>query len=116
MESCQPIKGLNLDKASQKALQRIREKPQLGKLLGTTLSTGVFSSIFATSKPPVAGYNITQTDWELYAEAMASIPTIVRQTIRKEIKQMFVHYQMPGNFDQKHLRFWRNMKNGCSIQ
>lgn len=116
MAQCQPIKGLKLDEKSQKALERIRKKPQLGKQLGGALSAGVFNSIFTKSRSPQAGYNITQTDWELYAEAMASIPTIVRRSMKKEMDLMFLHYQMPGNRDHKHLQFWRNMRNGCEMR
>ncbi|MEQ6887005.1 hypothetical protein [Salicola sp. Rm-C-2C1-2] len=116
MAQCQPIEGLKLDDKSRAALERIRKKPQLGKQLGGMISSGIFNSIFTKSRVPQAGFNITQTDWNLYAEAMASIPTIVRQSMKKEINMMFLHYQMPGNRDHKHMQFWRNMRNGCEIR
>jgi hypothetical protein len=48
-------------------------------------------------------YNITQTDWELYAEAMRAIPVITKSSMQKEIDLMLLHYYMPGIYDHKHV-------------
>lgn len=113
MAFCKPIIGLKLDSKSLATLERIEEKANLGKLLGIALNAGVFNSIFSKSRAPVVAYNITQTDWELYAAAMAAIPIITKSSIKKEIDMMIIHYQMPGSRDHKHLDFWKGMKNGC---
>lgn len=113
MLACKPIVGLELDSRSLAAIDRISQKAKLGKLLGVAVNAGVFNSIFTKSKAPVVGYNITQTDWQLYAEAMKAIPIVTKASINREIDMMILHYQMPGHFDQKHLEFWRGMKNGC---
>ncbi|WP_341937931.1 hypothetical protein [Marinimicrobium sp. C2-29] len=115
MSQCPPIIGLNLDVESNEAIERIREKTQFGRMLGATLTAGVFNSIFTKSKAPVSGYNITQTDWRLYTEAINAIPTLTKRAIRQEIDMMLVHYQMPGKYDHNHVEFWRGLKNGCQI-
>lgn len=115
MTQCSPIIGLHLDARSEAAIERIREKTQLGKVLSGALTAGVFSSIFTKNKAPVAGYNITQTDWQLYAEAINAVPTLTKRAIRQEIEIMLVHYQMPGNYDHNHVEFWRGLKNGCQL-
>ncbi|WP_444932060.1 hypothetical protein ACJJIF_09940 [Microbulbifer sp. SSSA002] len=110
--SCTTITGLNLDKASQSALDRIKEKKNIGNLLAATVTTGVFNSIFTKNKPPVAALNISQTDWELYSKAMASLPAIQKRAIQKEIDLMIIHYQM-GKYDHNHIQFWKGMKHAC---
>lgn len=113
MSVCKPIIGLKLDSKSLATLERIEEKANLGKLLGIAVNVGVFHSIFTKNRAPVVAYNITQTDWELYADAMQAIPIITKSSINKEIDMMIIHYQMPGSRDHKHLEFWKGMKNGC---
>lgn len=115
MAGCEPIIGLKLDAKSIEALERIKEKNRLGQILATTVTAGVFNSIFTKNKAPVVGYNITQTDWELYAEAMKAIPIITKSSIQKEIDLMLLHYYMPGKYDHKHVQFWKGMKNGCQF-
>lgn len=110
--SCSPITNLLLDNESKVALERIKTKQNLSKLLGTAISAGIFSSIFTKNKPPVAAFNITQTDWELYSKAMAALPIIQKRVIEKEIDLMILHYQM-GKYDYKHVQFWKGMKHAC---
>jgi len=109
---CSPIINLSLDNESKAALERIKKKQNIAKLLGATISVGVFNSIFTKNKAPVAAFNITQTDWDLYSKAMAALPIIQKRLIEKEIDLMIVHYQM-GKYDDKHVQFWKGMKQGC---
>lgn len=113
MTQCSQILGLNLDKESLEAIERIKRHTNVANALGVALSAGVFNAIFTKSKPPLVGYNIVQTDWDLYAQALSALPVIAKNRIRQEINLMLVHYQMPGNYDHKHVQFWKGMKNGC---
>ena len=110
--SCKPIIDFTLDEESREALERISHKKQLSKLLGVAISVGVFNSIFTKNKAPVAAFNVSQTDWNLYGKAVAALPTIQRKAIEKEIDLMIIHYQL-GQYDHKHVQFWKGMKNGC---
>ena len=110
--SCAPILGLTLDKESKAALDRIKNKQNLTLLLSTTITIGVFSSIFTKNRAPIAALNITQTDWDLYSKAMAALPNIQKRVIQQEIDMMIIHYQM-GKYDRKHVQFWKGMKHGC---
>ncbi len=116
MNDCVPIFGLVLDKESKEAIKRIRNIPLLGNMLAGSISSGVFANIFVNNNPPVASYNIIQADWNLYSEAMQAIPLITRRLVEREIDTMYWHYQMPGKYDHKHVKFWRGLRNGCKLQ
>lgn len=109
---CSPIVGLKLDNESKAALKRIQDNQHLAKLIGAATTVGVFNSIFTKNKAPVVALNITQTDWNLYSEAMSALPIIQKGVIQKEIDLMIIHYQI-GKYDHKHVQFWKGMKHGC---
>lgn len=109
---CVPITGLKLDNESKAALKRIKDKRNLANALSAVLTVGVFNSIFTKSSAPQAAYNITQTDWNLYSEAMAALPKIQKGIIEKEIDMMIIHYQL-GEYNHKLTQFWKGMKEGC---
>lgn len=110
--ACTPIVNLRLDEESQAALERIKKKKNFSKIVSALASAGIFNSIFTKSKAPVAAFNITQTDWDLYAQSMASLPRIQRKMIEQEIDLMIIHYQING-YDRNHILFWKGIKNGC---
>lgn len=111
MKFCQPVTNLKLDKFSLDAIERINRKSNLGNLLGSVMSVGVISSIFTKSSAPFAAYNITQTDWDTYALAMKSIPSMIEEIMEKEIELMIMHYEL--YYDHQHLLFWKGMYSGC---
>lgn len=113
MGQCVEIKSLTLDATSIDALERIRRKPAFAQLAAAFLSGGIISSIFTKSNAATAAYNITQTDFSLYTQAMLSIPEITRVAIQKDMDLMIVHYQHPSHYDRNLLIFWQNLRNGC---
>jgi hypothetical protein len=113
MTQCAQILGLKLDKASLEAIDRIKRQTKVANALAAALTAGVFNSIFTSKKAPAVGYNITTADWDLYAQALNALPVIAKNRVRQEIDLMLIHYQMPGNYDHKHVQFWKGMKNGC---
>lgn len=111
MAECRTIVGLRLDQKSIDTLERIKKKHAYGNALATVLSAGVFSSIFTKSSPAEAAYNITQTDWDMYARAMISVPVITRAAIQKEVQLMILDYQIANN--PQLLQFWQGIYDGC---
>lgn len=109
------ITGLYLDQVSLDEIERIRKKSELTPWISALISVAVFNSIFTKSKPPVAGYNISQTEWALYAKAMRNVPTITKRAIERDIKMMVLQYEMPGRYDHKHAQFWRALLHGCQL-
>ena len=109
---CKPIPGLVLDDKSKAALKRIQKIITSGNYLASAISVGVFSNIFSRSSVPQASYNVTQTDWYLYAQAMKAVPIIVKSSVQKEIELMVIEYEL--NYNAKHLQFWKGMYNGCT--
>lgn len=85
-----------------------KEKAYFCDALAGVISIGVFSNIFTKSN---AAYNITQTDWILYSDAMRAIPIITKRAIEKEVENMIIHFQL--NYDRKQLNFWKGIYNGC---
>ncbi len=75
------------------------------------MSFGVISSIFTKSSTPFVAYNITQTDWDTYAQAMKFVPLITKVVVQKEIELMQLHYEL--HYDYQHVLFWKGMRNGC---
>ncbi len=111
MGTCQPIQGLVIDARSTDALKRIKRKLGMGNALASALSLGVISSIFTKSSAGNAAYNISQTDWNLYAESMRAVPGITKGGVRQIINEMIFHYQL--HYDNKHLNFWLGLQEGC---
>jgi hypothetical protein len=112
MGSCQAIHGLVIDSKSAKALQNIKQKVGLGNALASVMSIGVFSNIFTRSNVVQATYNISQTDWGLYAQSIKSIPSITRKSMLIEMEVMITYYQL--HYDHKLLNFWLDLHDGCS--
>lgn len=112
MPKCEPIQNLVLDKTSLNTIKIIKKKRVYGDALAGMISVGVLSSIFTKSNAPQAAFNITQTDWTLYASAMKSVPIITRRAIEKEVEYMLIHYQQ--HYDSKHLKFWQGIYSGCN--
>ena len=67
MGQCKLISDLVLDKKSSEALKRISDKGKYGIILSSMVTVGVISNIFTKSNSLQASYNITQTDWAIYA-------------------------------------------------
>lgn len=112
MGQCEAIVGLVLDKKSSDTINRINNKKKYGNVLAVMLSAGVFSSIFTKNNSLQASYNITQTDWILYARSMKSVPAITKRAIEKEVKLMIIDYQLKNN-NRKLLSFWKGIYEGC---
>lgn len=111
MATCENIVGLQLDSESTAAIERIKRRNQAGQLLAMALSAGVLNSIFTKSNAGNVAWNISQTDWQLYAQAMRSIPDITRNAIRNDAQQMQLTYNMRNN--RKLEKFWEGIANGC---
>jgi hypothetical protein len=111
MPKCEPIQGLVLDYESQEAIDRIKKINIFGDAHAGMISIGVFSSIFTRSNAAQASYNITQTDWILYAQAMNAVPIITKRAVEKEVEAIIVHYQL--HYDSKQLKFWEGIYSGC---
>ncbi len=111
MPQCEPIQGLVLDKESLDTIERIRKKQIFGDALAGVISIGVFLNIFTRSSSAQVSYNITQTDWILYSDAMNAVPIITKRAVEKDVEDMIVHFQL--NYDRKQLKFWEGIYNGC---
>lgn len=108
---CEPIVGLYLDPNSKSAMAEIQRKMRASNALATALSVGIFAKIFVKSGAVGVAYNITQTDWSLYAQAMRSVPKVTEEAVKKVYARMIIHYEI--HYDRKLLKFWKGLYNGC---
>jgi len=108
---CPELKNLKLDKESRDAIKRMRRTKAIADRLATALSVGQIATIFTSKNPLMVSYNISKTDWELYAEAMHSVPKITKTRMRKIAEKQWLRNQNEGNFKQ--VRFWEAVQNGC---
>ena len=117
MTNCPSIYNFELDRFSRETIKDLKRRQNIGSYLGPLLSLGVFSSIFTKNTSWNAAINITQTDWEMYSNAVYSSPGIVRKAIEKEAAMAVMHYQL--FYDYKHLEFWKGIHeatiSGCDF-
>lgn len=109
---CRPIVGLKLDEKSQKTFKKIRETRNLKFLLKGFLNGGVIVDMFTKSRV-LATHNIKKTDWNLFRDAMNSLPDVISAAIKADIRAMTVYYKNSLNYDSKHVRFWEGLYYGC---
>lgn len=110
-KKCPAIIGLKLDRQSILAVKRIKEKTAGLKFAQKTLAFGVVANIFIRSSVPSAAFNISQTDWEIFAEGLSSLSIIQRNMIA--IEALLQAQRHHGDVKQK--LFWEAIKNGCAI-
>lgn len=107
---CPTIIGLKLDQTSISAIKELKEKAKLTQIVGKAISFSLVVDMFFSRNVPTVSVNISQTEWEVFAEAMAGIPKIHRhEVVQVSIKQELRLYK-----DPKQRAFWRGIRNGCS--
>jgi len=73
------------------------------------MSAGTMVNIFAGNGVLKSTYNISQTDFGKFAEAMASIPKIQRVEIRNTARRRQLDSTWPESI------FWKGVADGCRI-
>lgn len=112
IKTCEIIQNFTPDARSRKTLQVIAARKEAATALAVILGNSVFYSIFFKASSAEAAYNITNTDWELWAHAMNQIPKILKRSIESDALAMWEHYQF--NYNREHIIFWKNFHGGCS--
>ncbi|SEB04143.1 hypothetical protein [Alkalimonas amylolytica] len=106
---CPDLNSLVLSERDFEVINEIRRIHQNGRLLERALPAGVMATIFVGSNSMQASYNITTTDWEMFAQAMAALPNIVRTRV---YQQANLRRLERGITPQQSL-FWRAVADGC---
>lgn len=116
MSTCEAIPNFKVDEKTMAALERIDKKTKIGKLMGDAITAGVFYTLWKSGyekKPSAPVYSIQSTDWDLYKQALSTIPDITKRAIQQEAGLMIIHYSKRENYDLKHAQFWRGIRSGC---
>lgn len=108
---CPEISGLTFDQSSLDALEEIRQKKELGKVLATVLAGSVWVKIFigrtGLANPFGIGWSIGRYEWEIWAESMIASGPIVSKSIRD------IAYRQAETHSGKEFKFWEAMMYGC---
>jgi hypothetical protein len=108
---CPTIIGLKLDQTSIAAIKDLKTQTKLAKFVGITISFSILVDMFFSRNVPTVAVNISQHEWELFAESMAGIPKIHRAVVVKEAS-----YQELRSFSNpKQKQFWEAIRYGCSF-
>ena len=107
---CPNIGEINFTKPSIDALEEIRRKKHLGNALVLFSGAGHFATIFLGGTSLNTVYSAYSTDFELFAQAMSEVPSIVRNQIEKIA---FNAYMSVGDYKEK--QFWQAVYRGCNV-
>lgn len=112
---CPEIFDLHFSPEGKKAINRIADIQELGDLLATVLGGGVVYQLFVGrgtgNKRVDTGltmHTVIGYDWNVWAQAMASVNPIVRNEIKKIAKGM-----MLVKTSRSEYIFWEAVDNGC---
>ena len=112
---CPEIFDLHFSPEGREAINRIADIQELGNVLATVLGGGAVLSLFASrgtgNKRVDTGrtmYSITGYDWNVWAQAMASVGLIKRKAIRQAAFDMLDVKTSPNE-----KKFWEAVYNGC---
>ena len=107
---CIFVNDVTFSQESVDAIEDIRRRSQMTVALSKIMPVGVMVNIFLGNGVLKSSYNISQTDFESLAKAMASLPVIQRKVIRDiAMMQALSH-------SGKEAQFWRGVADGCNIQ
>ena len=110
---CPDIENLEFDEESRQAINRIRGMERVADSLAVALTAGQLATIFNSRNSLKISRNISSSDWELYAEAMRSVPDIAQAQIEK----VAVDQQLRSADEEKWRQrdFWAAIYQGCQI-
>lgn len=106
--ACPDILGLEFSGSGKEALKEIKRIQGVGNMLASVLGGSALLEIFAGNKILGSVHNISKKDWSIWAEAMRSVPNIVRKEIRLIA---FDESQRASTIQER--EFWRVVVDGC---
>ena len=108
--SCPSIEGLVLDEESKRAIDEIRQKGRLAEYIGVMSAAGVVANILNSRQPSMVSYNIYQTDYQSFAKAMASVPTLYKRVVENIASLQ----ELRSHNNYKQMVFWKAVREGCT--
>jgi hypothetical protein len=110
--SCPEISALTFSPSGAKAIEEIRRIQSLGKTLAVLMGGSVLVSIFVgrtgVQGPFESAWNISQTEWGAWSQAMVSIPAVTRNRIRN-----IAAMEALGSSSGQEREFWTAVADGC---
>lgn len=106
---CTSIYDLNFDQKSIDAIEDIKRRNNLSKVLSRVMPFGTMANIFLGNGPLKSAHNITRTDFEALAKAMAALPAIQRKVIQDIARRQAIYHV------GREASFWKGVADGCGI-
>lgn len=106
---CIAIYNMTFDQSSLAAINDIKKRHDLILLLTKIMPFSTMVNIFIGNGALKSTYNITQTDFEALAQAMASLSSIQRKVIGDIAKMEAISHI------GKEAIFWKGVADGCRI-
>lgn len=108
------ITGIHFGPRSQEALRAIREKHHLSLMLQALIPAGTMANIFLGNDALKSAYNVSSTDFEMMARAMAAVPEIERAVILRIARMAALDTQAQESAFWR--EFARSVSQGCSVE
>lgn len=105
---CPDISNLEFSESGKIAVKEIRRIKDVNQWLSATITVGTFANIFAGNGIVKSHYNLTQTDFNSFAQALKSSPSIAKHTI-----QTISGLQAMKAKTHKERLFWKAVYKGC---
>ena len=107
---CPSIDGITFNARSKEAINAIRRKKRVGKVMNPVIGAGTLVNIFAGNHPIEATYNLSSTDFRAMSQAMLAVPQITRNAIRQEAELAWYY-----SSNSKEKIFWNAVIRGCRL-
>jgi non-homologous end joining protein Ku len=112
--TCQTITGVHFGPKSQEDLRSIRQKHHLSLMLQAFIPAGTMANIFLGNDALKSVYNVSSTDFEMMARAMAAVPEIERAVILRIARMAALDTQ--GQESAFWREFARGVVQGCPVE
>jgi len=106
---CIPIYGLNFDQESVNAIKDIKRRNELFLVLSRVMPFRTMANIFLGNGALQSAYNISQTDFETLAKAIAALPALQRKIIHDIAAMQFLTHS------GRESKFWKGVADGCGL-
>jgi len=106
---CVFINNVKFSQESIAAIKDIRRRGHMVAALAKIMPASIMINIFLGNETLKSAYNVSQTDFESLAKAMASLPAIQRKIIRDIATMQALSHS------GKESQFWRGVADGCRI-
>ncbi len=106
--ACPDISMLIFSHSGEAAIRRIKQIQGAANALSSVLGGSVLLDIFVGNRVLGSANNIRKKDWEIWADAMRAVPSMVSREINIIAQEQLMH---PLAMNER--EFWEAVLDGC---